>query len=250
MPSAHVVRRWWGPRLEPPPPEEEQLASRLVAGVLHEVNTPLGAMSSTASTLRALCLRMQADALPQQRQDLELLLRLATVQAETARRLGATMRALERFVDLDRSELRSVDLAESLNAVIAMLGETPAIEVDVDAPHIVTRARALHRVLLHLLEQALEAGGSPGPVRVKIRAVAGRQVRITVSDGGRGLDEDGLGRRFEPHLTPAEDRVRLELDGATTLRTVRALGGELTADSGDEQGTTITIVLPLDGALP
>ncbi|MEL6183428.1 MAG: HAMP domain-containing sensor histidine kinase [Myxococcota bacterium] len=255
MVSLNVTRRWWGPSPPPasprtPPPaasDEGELATKLVAGVLHEVNTPLGALASTASTLWGVCRRMRSDGGSPREQDLELLERLVRVQSETADRLQTTMRALERFVDLDRSELRPVDLEESLDAVIAMLGAGPIVQCDVDAPPVLTSARALHRVLLHILEQALDGAGTSVQVQVQARELPGRQVRISVCDGGPA--RPGVSQLFHPRLTKTGSRVRLDLDWATTLRTVRSLGGEIAAESGDERGTTVTVTLPMDGGL-
>lgn len=245
--------RWWGGAAAAPSEsnsdDESQFASRLIAGVLHEVNTPLGALASTAATLRGLCRRLGEDAPAAMDEDLKLLDRLSLIQEETAQRLRATMRALERFVDLDRSELRLVNVEESLQTVAAISGGPIRIErVGEPLPQVLTDARSLHRVLLHVFEHALASAGPQG-IRIMVSPAQGDRLRISISDGVPALDPTVLDEMFEPRLAPVDARVQMDLDWPSTLRTVRALGGDLDADSCDEHGTTITVILPLDGGL-
>ena len=250
-----AFRRWlaavFGGRRAPPTddPSEAWLLS-LVAGVVHEMSTPLGALASSADTIDALSRHIETDAAANDlARHVRTLRALASVQQQTAARLNETVRALERFVDLDRSDRREVDLAVSVEATLAVLGarDDDRIRVDVSArlPRLVTSARLLNRVLAHALRRALAATDPRGRVTVTIHRSGRRRVAVSIHDTGAAIAAAELGRLGSPRLAAQKERVGLDLDWAISQRALRALGGTMTVRSGAGNGTTVTLILPL-----
>ncbi|MEO6865143.1 MAG: PAS domain-containing protein [Gemmatimonadaceae bacterium] len=115
-------------------------------------------------------------------------------------------------------------------------------------PTLVVRADSdkLRQVLVNLLSNATKYTDT-GSVTVRCDAMK-EAVRIHVSDTGRGIASDQLGRIFEPfvQLTGASHRPRegVGLGLAISRDLARGMGGELTAESTTGAGSTFTLTLP------
>ena len=242
------VDRWFGRSRPAHDDGVEPWLGRLVAGVVHEMNTPLGAMASSADTIEALSRRV--DALvddPEVTAHLQTLRQLAAVQQQTAVRLTDTVRSLERFVDLDRSDRREVDLVDTIRAALDVLGaqgDSRVRLVAIESPRLVTSPRLLNRVIVHTLERALAAAPTEGTVEVTVHGAGRGHVAISIRDTGRALDDAEIGRLGLPRLAERGTRIALDLGWATSQRALHALGGTMTVQSGEGQGTTVTVRLP------
>jgi signal transduction histidine kinase len=101
---------------------------------------------------------------------------------------------------------------------------------------------SLKQVWLNLLQNALEAIPEGGHVRVAFAQPGGR-VRITVADDGPGIPEDVLARLGEPFFTTRAQGTGLGLYFSRQL--VQGAGGRLDLESGEPNGTTVHVELPL-----
>ena len=104
----------------------------------------------------------------------------------------------------------------------------------------------LHRVLINLISNALEAMGDGGTLLLRIKR-SSEEVSIEVLDEGSGLDETALTHLFEPHFTTKSHGTGLGL--AICKRVVDEMGG--TIDVGprpDGAGTGAHVVLPVGQA--
>jgi len=125
------------------------------------------------------------------------------------------------------------------------------IVIDVDAPAdlpTVTIDRTLFaRALTNVIENALHA--MPGQGRLMVvsresRADDRRSVVVETTDSGVGMDEEALGKIFEPYFSTKATGTGLGLTIAK--RNVELNGGTIDVRSRRGAGTTVTITLPLD----
>ena len=106
----------------------------------------------------------------------------------------------------------------------------------------------LQQIVLNLLTNSIKFT-EPGGLIELACASAGEDVHVIVSDTGRGIAADQLGRVFEPfvqidaRLTRTQEGVGLGL--AISRDLARGMGGDLTAESTPGQGSTFTLALPL-----
>ncbi len=105
----------------------------------------------------------------------------------------------------------------------------------------------LQQILLNLLSNAIKFTASGGTVTVGCEAMT-ETVHVCVTDTGLGIPEDKLEQIFEPFVqldrgqTPSNAGTGLGL--AISRDLARAMGGELTATSKLEKGSTFTLSLP------
>ena len=234
----------------------------LVAGVAHEINTPLGVSVTAASLLReahnqfgaALASgqlrRSQLQALLQQQQQAMDLL-------ETNLRRAATL--VDSFkqtaVDQCTDPLESVELEPLLARTLMSLSPiTKAVcdSVHLSAPgdlSLQTYPGSLIQVVTNLLTNAARhAFPTPRPdaqLSVTVEATAGGGAELAVCDNGVGIDPSLRRRVFEPFFTTrrGEGGSGLGLSIAYNLVSQR-LGGRLSLDSKPGQGACFRVRLP------
>jgi len=214
----------------------------LMAGVSHELRSPLSRMKLSLELLRA----QGADSgrLDQMQGEIDELDGMVE-ELLVASRLDLGSESLDpRAVPLDSL------LADAWNRVAASAAEA-GMELDPDVgdgADAVTADPALAvRVLGNLFENAVRHGGA-GPIRVRARR-AGDRVQIRVADGGDGVDPDHLEHLFEPFYRA--DKSRSRKTGGTGLglmivrRAVEAHGGTVMAESTEAGGLAVVFDLPV-----
>ena len=102
----------------------------------------------------------------------------------------------------------------------------------------------LRRVLDNLLQNAWEAGGDGVRVGFEVHAAEDGRVTARFEDNGPGIPAEELKRLFRPFHTTKDGGTGLGL--ALVHRIVEAHGGEVRVESELGQGSTFTILLPVE----
>jgi PAS domain S-box-containing protein len=220
--------------------QQEKLAAigRLSAGVAHEINNPLTTVLTTVMLL-------QEDLTPEE----PLYQELDTIAKETLR----CRKIVASLLDFARQSPLKKDNID----VNAMLTETAALarkqanfkgiaikpSLKQGLPPVLADKNQLQQAVINLLLNAIEATPSGGNIDV-ITASDPRQkeVRITVTDSGVGIDKNLIEKIFDPFFTTKESGTGLGL--AITHGIVEQHGGRIDVDSTPGQGTSFMIVLP------
>ena len=99
----------------------------------------------------------------------------------------------------------------------------------------------LTQVLLNLLKNSIAATPAGGEVSLTASSDT-TQVRITVSDSGKGMTEEESGKMFDPFFTTRKTGTGLGL--AISHQIIEQLGGTFEVVTAPEEGTAVTVVLP------
>ena len=148
-------------------------------------------------------------------------------------------------------ELESHDPAAMLAEVIEPYQASlpPGVDLSLDIEPGVSRVRAdlrlLERGIVNLLENALQAVGEQGWIRVGLRADGGRVV-IEVRDSGPGVDPEIRDRIFEPFFSTKTSGSGLGL--ALVKKIAEDHGGGVALESGGPEGTRAILWLPAEEA--
>ncbi len=249
--------------------ESEKLASlgRVVAGVAHELNTPIGnallGVSTLESDLRSLQAEMASGSMRRSS--------LGSFVERAQEGLGLSHNNLARAahliadfkqvsVDQTSDQRRCFDLAEVSAEVLNMLQPTlrkTAFQIVRDLPAGLAcdsfpggYGQVLTNLVLNAVNHAFEPG-APGNIGVRIGPVGDDQVEMVVSDDGLGMDESVRGRIFDPFFTTKMGRGGTGL-GMNIVHGIvtRVLKGHVSVTSMPGQGTQIRVVMPrvVDGA--
>ncbi|OQY17778.1 MAG: hypothetical protein B6I36_08480, partial [Desulfobacteraceae bacterium 4572_35.1] len=244
--------------------EAETLASlgSLVAGVAHEINTPIGVSVTAASYLqdRTVHFTRQYESGDLARSDFETY--IATAQKSAQIILTNVQRAADLIqsfkqvaVDQSSAERRTFNLKEYVDEILASLHpqfKKTAICIIVDCKRdfpVNTYPGALSQVLTNLLLNALTHAfddGEQGTITLTIRQ-SGNTARINCSDSGHGIPPEHLNKIFEPFFT-----TRRELGGSglglhiAFNQITQTLKGTIRCHSVVGQGTTFEMEFPCE----
>jgi signal transduction histidine kinase len=220
-----------------------------VAGVTHELNTPLAAIRSAGQNL--------ADGIVT---DAAQVRRYGGLIEKEGGRLGALVAQVLDFAGIESgnrayaSEPLSVaglvdDVLRDHRLVLDQAGMTVERDVAPDLPEVRGDAAALRRALANLLANAAKFAAAGGWVAVRASAApGGRAVVLRVEDRGPGIPKDERGRVFEPfYRGPAAERNATPGSGlglSLVRHVVRAHGGSVHVEGREGAGTAIVVELP------
>jgi len=241
--------------------EKHAALGRMVAGVAHELNTPIGNSVLVATTLRS-----EVEQFGRAASQGLTRSGLALHVSQTHDAVGMLLKNLSRAADLiatfkqvaaDQTSLqrRHFMLDEVVREILQMHQPTlrrGGLQVVAQVPgglQFDSYPGPLGQVLLNLLSNAIEHAYEdrpPGQVQIHACSLPQGQVRLEVRDQGRGMSADTLRRIFDPFYTTRLGRggTGLGLAICQTLVT-RVLGGSISVQSELEQGTRFCIDLPL-----
>jgi signal transduction histidine kinase len=247
--------------------EQEKMAALggLVAGVAHEINTPVGVGVTAASHLET-CTRefsARASAGRLTRGDLNEFIEVARESADLIlRNLLRADKLIRSFkqvaVDQSNEERRQIDLAEYVDEILTawqpQLRRT-ALRVECEIPPrlcIETYPGAVYQVISNLIQNALthafDDGQQAGRIRIRARP-EGEQLCLDVSDDGVGMEESVRQRVFDPFFTTRRGRGGSGLGLHIVYNLVtQVLGGSIECLASPGAGVRFVIRLPWGGA--
>ena len=243
--------------------EAEKLAAlgRLVAGVAHEVNNPVGISLTVASSLER---KVALFAEEMARGDLRRSSLNDFVEASrnaASQLVGNLNRAAEliqsfKQVAADRSysDQRTFNLADLTDQVVMSLRpgirkQNLTLTVETEPGLIMNSypgpyGQVLTNLFLNSVAHAFP-GGAAGEVRIQVRASGEDHVEILYSDNGCGMTPEIRRRAFDPFFTTRRDEggTGLGLHIVYSIVTSR-LGGQIHLDSEPGKGTRVQMILP------
>jgi two-component system NtrC family sensor kinase len=239
--------------------ESYKLASlgRLVAGIAHEMNTPIGSIRSNNDVMLKSLDELEGllSGFPSEppveraREILSTLRTLASVDKIACERIASVIPGLKTFARIEETELRRADLNEILRGAVALARCTFRTRVTVETeygplPEIECYPQSLYQVFLNLLINAGEAIEGTGKISVRSR-LDGHRVHVEVSDTGRGIPPELAPRLFTPGFTTKPVGAGMGLGLALSRQIVERHDGRIYFESRPGAGTTFHVQLPV-----
>jgi PAS domain S-box-containing protein len=230
--------------------QSEKLSAlgRLVAGVAHEMNNPLGIISSRIELMLG---EAEGQSLPAQ------LLEDLKVIHRNVLRVAGVAQALRSFARQSTGERRPVDLNTVVAETLLLVGKPMSTDnvrittaLDPALPSLLGDANALQQVLLNLLTNAREALAGGGEIAIQTRCDPARpgRLQLIVTDTGPGIPPGHLPHLFEPFYTTKPSGTGLGL--AVSYGIVQNHLGTIDVHSVAGQGATFTLSFPVLESLP
>ncbi len=243
--------------------QSEKMASlgNLVAGVAHEINTPIGSIYSNSDLMvKALGkLRDLVDEAPglSEQPDLERVLNalddIGRVNQTACKRIVSIVKSLKTFARLEEPECRRTDVHTEIENALTLVHHEMKNRIEVvrdfgELPAIECYPNHLSQVFMNLLVNACQAIDGKGRIRIGTRS-EGPNIIIEIEDSGRGIEASHRDKVFEAGFTTKGVGVGTGLGLAISSKIIKAHGGRLDVASKVGVGTTFTISLPVEGPI-
>jgi len=256
--------------------QQEKMASigLLAAGVAHEINNPMGFITSNLSSLgkytdkliQFIEIQEQAiercadettrSTLAEMKQQIKLdylvtdLRELIAESLDGSRRVSKIVQDLQTFSRGDSNETVPSDLNETIMRTVSMVRNEIKYVAELDLqldnlPRVICQSQQIGQVVMNLLMNAAHSIQGKGLITLATSQV-GDAVEISVTDNGCGILAEHLERIFEPFFTTKEAGRGTGLGLAISHDIVKKHGGELLVESTTGKGTTFTVRLPID----
>ena len=241
----------------------EKMASLggLVAGLAHEMNTPLGAVKNSADLAfsasqaigKAVSHHQSAKQIQNDRQfqrAMALLRENTQLGNSAVARLAKLVESLRSFARLDEASYKVVDLHNGLEDTLTLLEHSFRGRITIeknygDVPRVPCYPAELNQVFMHLIGNAVEATKGEGEITIRT-FVDQNQAVIRIADTGVGIPPERMDRLFEPNFKTEGARVKTSLGLFISYQVVRKHEGRIEVESRVGGGSTFTIFLPLE----
>lgn len=245
--------------------QAEKMAAlgKLVAGLAHEINTPLGA-SQSAIDVSGRCIKkvtpwLSSPSLLERALEsgdlnrmLERILDSHRTNQEANQRISRILTHLKGFLRLDGSERQDMDVHEGLESALALLEHAWRDRIEIHKeygklPAVNCCPGEMNQVFMTILSNAVESIDGTGDITIRTSSQRG-SARIEIADNGAGIPPERLQSLFDPGFTRQGARVKAGMGLMAGLYIVQKHGGQIDVHSDVGKGTTFTLTVPLHGA--
>ena len=243
--------------------QSEKMAAlgKLTAGIVHEINTPVGALKSTMDTMSR-CGRKINQILENSntlaelkdnsayQKSLQILEENRQVASSAGDRIMKVVTSLRNFTRLDEAEFEKADIHEGLDSALTLIQHEMEDRVRVeknyvDIPEIRCYPAELNQVFMTLLRNAAQAIKKKGTITIKTSSDE-NSVYVRISDTGKGMPPGKIKTLFELGFTTKDTRVGMAMGLINAYNIIQNHEGELKVESEVGKGSTFTIILPMD----
>ncbi len=266
--------------------QSEKLASigQLAAGVAHEINNPVGFISSNLQTLQGYMERLSkvfesidqfktavpakdwkaaqgaVEAIERMEKDLGLDFIVRDTDAllkesrEGIDRIKRIVLDLRSFAREDEEVVEVVNIEEIIDNILNIVWNEIKYKADLKKqyghiPLVKCNSRKIGQVFINLLINASQAIEGKGTIEIRTYC-DDTNACIEVSDTGRGMDEDTMKRIFDPFFTTKPVGEGTGLGLSISYDIVKDHGGDIVVHSKPGEGARFTVLLPLESKTP
>ena len=221
----------------------------LAAGVAHEINNPLTAVSGFAEGLKRRLPRIEKSIDQELMDDFSEYLGIILKECQRCQEI---VQSLLTFGRQTCPESSPVNLNNLVNDTLKLLQnqlkqyrkDLIQVELDESLPPVQGNESQLKQVVLDLLFNALDATQEKGAIILRTSSGNGDWVSFSIEDTGCGIPSEHMDRLFEPFFTTKPVGKGVGIGLSTCYNIVDQHGGEIQVESEEGKGSTFMVKLP------
>lgn len=226
----------------------EKMASlgQLIAGVAHEINTPLASVNSN-NNIRFKIL----DKIYEKDENNDLIQKLQHINKldeEAIKRIKNIVISLKKFVRLDEAQLQSVNVNDEIDLTLELLNHELKNKITVvknysNVNQIKCYPNLLNQVFMNLIMNAKQSIEGYGKIEISTKVI-GNDLEIIFEDTGCGIKKKDIKKIFNQGFTTKPYGEGTGLGLAICKKIIEKHNGQITFDSKVNVGTTFKILIP------
>jgi len=225
---------------------------QMVAGITHEINTPLAYVRAVFELIRE---RLTSEAAHERAADEEAheeVVMLLSDGLHGLDEIATLVRTMKNFSRLDRGAIEPFSVEEGLESALLLakpkLKYVADIKRDFDSiPPVMGSPTQLRQVFLNLIVNAADAIASTnrrGTLTLRTLITSSDMVQIDICDDGPGIPEENLSKIFDPFFTTKSVGQGTGMGLSICYRIIENHGGTIAVNSRVGKGSVITLILP------
>ena len=221
----------------------EKMASlgQLVAGVAHEINTPVASIKSNNSIVAKLLGSIENDELK------EMLSDINEVDKEAVNRISNIVTSLKKYVRLDEAELQETDINKELDLTLELIRHETKNRIKIQKnygkiPLIKCYPNLLNQAFTNILINACQAIENTGTIAISTK-YANKKLTVKIKDTGKGIPQNNLNKIFSAGFTTKGIGVGTGLGLAICKKIIEQHKGEIIVNSRVGVGSEFVITI-------
>lgn len=221
----------------------EKMASlgQLVAGVAHEINTPVASIKSNNGLIEKLIKQIQDPELSNIMQEIN------QIDREAIQRISNIVVSLKKFVRLDEADVQEADINKELDLTLDLIRHETKNRIEIvknygDIPLIKCYPNMLNQVFTNILINACQAINDSGVITITT-SYESETLIVSIKDTGRGIPENEIHKIFAAGYTTKGVGVGTGLGLAICSKIIEKHDGKITVNSELGKGTEFIITI-------
>ena len=227
--------------------QSEKMAAlgQLVAGVAHEINTPLGAIFSNMNMMDKF---LQKNSSVEEIKD--FIAEITPINKDALTRIDNMVKKLKNFTRLDEAKKKKVDITDGIKSTLALINYETKNRIKIlekyeKLPLVSCYPDYINQVFMNILLNACQSIKNDGTITISAHE-ADKNIIISITDTGEGIEKKNIEKIFDFGFTTKKQGKGTGLGLALSKKIIEEHGGKIEVESQINKGTTFTITLPVD----
>ena len=221
----------------------EKMASlgQLVAGVAHEINTPVASIKSNNGLIAKLIPQIRDGEIS------GLLKEINQIDNEAIQRISNMVVSLKKFVRLDEADLQEADINKELDLTLNLIRHETKNRIEIiknygNLPHIKCYPNMLNQVFTNILVNACQAIEGDGQIIITTQYGA-ETLTVSIKDTGKGIPKEEIHKIFTAGYTTKGVGVGTGLGLAICSKIIEKHQGKIIVNSEVGRGSEFIITI-------